>query len=51
LNEYFRKGDLAQNPVLNEGDCIFIARNHRVDLRDLIVRAAQTAYYINDIND
>ncbi|MCF0115841.1 MAG: polysaccharide export protein, partial [Erysipelotrichaceae bacterium] len=27
LNDYLRKGDLSQNPVLHEGDCVYLVRN------------------------
>ena len=50
LNDYLRKGDLSQNPVLKEGDCVYLVRNHRIDLKDIISRAITAAYHINEID-
>ena len=34
---YMKKGDLSQNLVLHEGDCLFLTSNHKVTLADALL--------------
>lgn len=34
---YMKKGDLSQNLVLHEGDCLFLTSNHKVTLGDALL--------------
>ncbi len=35
INNYLRKGDLSQNLVLNEGDCLYLTSNHKMSLMEI----------------
>ncbi len=39
INRLLRKGDLSQNVVLNEGDCLYLTSNHKVSLQDILLGA------------
>ena len=34
---YMKKGDMSQNMVLQEGDCLFLTSNHKVTLQDIML--------------
>lgn len=34
---YMKKGDVSQNLVLQEGDCLFLTSNHKVTLQDIML--------------
>ena len=36
---YMRKGDISQNVVLHEGDCLFLTSNHKLTLMDIALFA------------
>lgn len=44
---YMKKGDMSQNLVLQEGDCLFLTSNHKVTLMDalLFVNRATDSWY------
>ena len=44
---YMKKGDMSQNLVLQEGDCLFLTSNHKVTLMDVLtfVNKATDAWY------
>lgn len=44
---YVKKGDMTQNVVLQEGDCLFLTSNHKVTLLDimLFVNRATDSWY------
>ncbi len=44
---YMKKGDMSQNLVLQEGDCLFLTSNHKVTLMDVLLAAtrATDAWY------
>ena len=44
---YMKKGDMSQNLVLQEGDCLFLTSNHKVTLADalLFVNRATDSWY------
>lgn len=37
FNEYLKKGDISQNPILHEGDCLYLTSNHKFNFgRDVL---------------
>ncbi len=49
---YMKKGDVTQNVVLQEGDCLFLTSNHKVTLADVLLianRATDTWYDVKYI--
>ena len=37
FNAYLKKGDMSQNPVLQEGDCLYLTSNHKFNFgRDVL---------------
>ena len=54
INNYMRKGDLSQNLVLHEGDCLYLTSNHKITFQDIALfasRAATTWYDIDRTRD
>jgi polysaccharide export outer membrane protein len=41
---YMKKGDVSQNLVLQEGDCLFLTSNHKVTLADILL-------FVNRVTD
>lgn len=44
---YMKKGDMSQNVVLQEGDCLYLTSNHKLTLSDILLfasRAVDTWY-------
>lgn len=48
--DYMRKGDISQNVVLNEGDCLYLTSNHKVTLQDIMLFASRAANVWYDID-
>ena len=51
---YMRKGDVNQNVVLQEGDCLFLTSNHKISLADILLianRATDTWYDVKYIKN
>ena len=47
---YMKKGDMTQNLVLQEGDCLYLTSNHKISLQDIglfVSRAASSWYSID----
>ena len=38
---YMKKGDMSQNLVLQEGDCLFLTSNHKLTLMDVLLAATR----------
>lgn len=38
---YMKKGDMSQNLVLHEGDCLFLTSNHKLTLMDVLLAASR----------
>lgn len=38
---YMKKGDMSQNVVLQEGDCLFLTSNHKITLADITLLASR----------
>ena len=38
---YMKKGDMSQNLVLHEGDCLFLTSNHKLTLMDVLLAATR----------
>ena len=50
---YMKKGDMSQNVVLQEGDCLYLTSNHKVTLMDIALfasRAIDSWYDIDRID-
>ena len=48
FNDFLRKGDVSQNVVLNEGDCLYLTSNGKISLQTIfanVVRGLQGWYY------
>ncbi len=39
INDYMRKGDMSQNVVLKEGDCLFLTGNQKLTLKEILTLA------------
>ena len=51
---YIKKGDMSQNLVLQEGDCLFLTSNHKISLADVLLvanRATDTWYDVKYIKN
>jgi polysaccharide export outer membrane protein len=49
---YMKKGDMTQNLVLQEGDCLYLTSNHKISLQDIglfVSRAASSWYNIDRV--
>ncbi len=49
---YIKKGDMSQNVLLQEGDCLFLTSNHKITLQDIglfVSRAAASWYDIDRV--
>ena len=51
INDYLKKADIAQNYVLNEGDCLFITSNGKINIGRDIMPFISGAYMISEIRD
>lgn len=52
--DYMRKGDMSQNVVLQEGDCLYLTSNHKLTLMNILTfasRAVDTWYDVDRINN
>lgn len=38
---YMKKGDMSQNLILQEGDCLFLTSNHKLTLMDVLLAASR----------
>lgn len=47
---YMRKGDISQNVVLQEGDCLYLTSNHKIVLQDIALFASRIASTWYDID-
>ncbi|MCF0186464.1 MAG: polysaccharide export protein [Bacteroidaceae bacterium] len=45
INAFLRRGDVSQNPMLNEGDTLYVVRNHRFDLLGLVKSVGRVGYF------
>lgn len=41
INNFLRKGDVTQNLVLHEGDCLYLTSNHKITLQDIALFATR----------
>lgn len=51
FNSFLRKGDVSQNPILNEGDCLYLTSNHKLSLGRIFSLASSILGAWNDIDD
>ena len=50
INNFLRKGDVTQNLVLHEGDCLYLTSNHKITFQDIALfanRVASTWYNVD----
>ena len=47
---YMKKGDISQNVVLQEGDCLFLTSNHKLTLMDILTFASRVVDTWYDID-
>ncbi len=47
---YLRKGDISQNLILHEGDCLFLTSNHKITLMDVLLVATRATDVWYDID-
>ena len=50
LNAYLTKGDMSQNLVLQEGDCLYLTGNKKINITKDILPWLSGAYYIKRMN-
>ena len=51
---YMKNGDMTQNLILQEGDCLYLTSNHKITLADVLLlanRATDTWYDVKYIKD
>lgn len=51
LNDYLTKGDMSQNLVLNEGDCLYLTSNGKISFARDIFPFISSYYYMKRAND
>ena len=39
INKYLRNGDVSQNTILHEGDCLYLTSNHKMSLQEIALFA------------
>ena len=54
FNAFLKKGDITQNPILNEGDCLYLTSNHKLSfgsIFSLVTGAISTWNNVDEIKD
>lgn len=54
FNLFLKKGDISQNPVMNEGDCLYLTSNHKISVGTIfsfITGAIATWNNVDEIKD
>lgn len=51
FNNFLRKGDVSQNPVLNEGDCLYLTSNHKLTIGAIISMVSGILSAWNDVDE
>lgn len=51
FNDFLRKGDVSQNPVLNEGDCLYLTSNHKLSLGTIVAMVSRALSAWNDADE
>lgn len=51
INDYLKKADQKQNYILQEGDCLYLTSNNKIDFSRDIMPFISAGYMINDINE
>lgn len=51
FNNFLRKGDVSQNPVLNEGDCLYLTSNHKLTLGQIVSLVSGVLSAWNDVDE
>ena len=51
INQFLTNGDVSQNPILYEGDCLYLTSNHKLDLGTILGLVTRAIAAWNDIDD
>ena len=54
FNQFLKKGDTTQNPIMNEGDCLYLTSNHKLSFASvfsLVTGAISTWNNVDEIKD
>ena len=51
INNYFKKADQKQNYILQEGDCLYLTSNNKIDFSRDIMPFISAGYMINEIEE
>ena len=51
INNFLRNGDVTQNPVLREGDCLYLTSNHKLSFADIFLLATRSLSAWNDLDE
>lgn len=54
LRAFFKNGDVSQNPIMNEGDCLYLTSNHKLSIESVfgfITSAIATWNNIDEISN
>lgn len=54
INRFLKNGDLSQNPIMNEGDCLYLTSNHKLPVQSIfsfITGAIATWNNIDEIKE
>ncbi len=46
FNAYLKKGDMSQNPVLQEGDCLYLTSNHKFNFGQEVLPYIASWYFM-----
>ncbi len=51
INNFLRKGDVSQNVVLHEGDCLYLTSNHKLSLGSIFSLVTSAIGAWNDVDE
>ena len=51
INNFLKKSDQSQNYVLNEGDCLYLTSNGKIDIGRDIMPFISGAYMVSEIKN
>lgn len=51
FNAFLKKGDVTQNPIMNEGDCLYLTSNHKLSLASVFSLVSGALGAWNDVDE
>lgn len=51
FHQFLKKGDMSQNPLLNEGDCLYLTSNHKLSLGQIVSLVSGVLSAWNDVDE